>query len=121
NGDGVNTIASYGDISVSNSVVEVKGTSSAAIPALYAYGNININNQTTLTAESNGMRGIFTDSSMTVNDSTVTASGKTYEGMIAVETLSINNSKVIASGKLNDMIPAIVTYHLNITASDVTA
>ena len=40
NGDGVNTIASYGDISVSNSVVEVKGTSSAAIPALYAYGNI---------------------------------------------------------------------------------
>ena len=121
NGDEVNTIASYGDISVSNSVVEVKGTSSAAFPALYAYGDININNQTTLTAESNGMRGIFTDSSMTVNDSTVTASGKTYEGMIAVETLSINNSKVIASGKLNDMIPAIVTYHLNITASDVTA
>lgn len=121
NGDGVNTIASYGDISVRNSVVEVKGTSSAAIPALYAYGNININNQTTLTAESNGMRGIFTDSSMTVNDSTVTASGKTYEGMIAVKTLSINNSKVIASGKLNDIIPAIVTYHLNITAPDVTA
>lgn len=121
NGDRVNTITSYGDISVSNSIVEVKGTSSAAYPALYAAGNININNQTTLTAESNGMRGIFTDSSMTVDDSTVTASGETDEGMVVVDTLSVNNSKVVASGRPDSMIPAIVTYHLEIDASDITA
>ncbi len=121
NGDGVNTVTSYGDISISNSEVEVKGTSSAAYPALYAAGNININNRTTLTAESNGMRGIFTDSSMMVDDSTVTASGATDEGIIAVDTFSINNSKVTASSKPDDVIPAIVTYNLNITASDVTA
>lgn len=121
NGDGVNTVTSYGDISISNSEVEVKGTSSAAYPALYAAGNININNRTTLTAESNGMRGIFTDSSMMVNDSTVTASGATDEGIIAVDTFSINTSKVTASSKPDDVIPAIVTYNLNITASDVTA
>lgn len=121
NGDGVNTVTSYGDISISNSEVEVKGTSSAAYPALYAAANININNRTTLTAESNGMRGIFTDSSMMVDDSTVTASGATDEGIIAVDTFSINNSKVTASSKPDDVIPAIVTYNLNITASDVTA
>ena len=121
NGDGVNTVTSYGDISISNSEVEVKGTSSAAYPALYAAGNININNRTTLTAESNGMRGIFTDSSMMVDDSTVTASGATDEGIIAVDTFSIDNSKVTASSKPDDVIPAIVTYNLNITASDVTA
>ena len=121
NGDGVNTITSVGDISVSNAVVEVKGTSSAAYPALYAAGNININNQTTLTAESNGMRGIFTDKSMTVHDSTVTASGETYEGMVVVDTLSVNNSKVIVSGCPDSIIPAIVTYHLEVDASDITA
>ena len=121
NGDGVNTVTSWGAISISNSEVEVKGTSSAAYPALYAAGNININNRTTLTAESNGMRGIFTDSSMMVDDSTVTASGATDEGIIAVDTFSINNSKVTASSKPDDEIPAIVTYNLNITASDVTA
>ena len=121
NGDGVNTVTSYGDISISNSEVEVKGTSSAAYPALYAAGNININNRTTLTAESNGMRGIFTDSSMMVDDSTVTASGETNEGMVVVDTLSVNNSKVIVSGCPDSIIPAIVTYHLEVDASDITA
>ena len=122
NGDGVNTIASYGDISINNSEVEAKGTSSTAYPALFADGDISIDNQSKLTAESAGMRGIYTENSMTVTDSTVTASGATDEGIIVVDTFSINNSKVIASGsKLNDIIPAIVTYHLNITASDVTA
>ena len=123
NGDGVNTVTSYGDISISNSEVEVKGTSSAAYPALYAAGNININNRTTLTAESNGMRGIFTDSSMTVNDSTVIASGKTSEGIVAVDTLTINNAKVTATGSPDEdlFLPAILTEHLDITASDVTA
>ncbi|HIV35258.1 MAG TPA: hypothetical protein IAA11_08410 [Candidatus Blautia intestinigallinarum] len=70
---------------------------------------------------SNGMRGIYTDSSLIVADSTVTASGATNEGIIAVDTFSINNSKVTASSKPEDVIPAIVTYNLNITASDVTA
>lgn len=41
--------------------------------------------------------------------------------MVAVDTLSINNSKVTASGLSGDIIPAIVTYHLEISASDVTA
>ena len=122
NGDKVNAVTSYGDISINNSEVEAKGTSSTAYPALFADGDISIDNQSKLTAESAGMRGIYTENSMTVTDSTVTASGATDEGIIVVDTFSINNSKVIASGsKLNDIIPAIVTYHLNITASDVTA
>lgn len=120
NGDGVNTLASNGDISVSNSKVEVNGTSSAAYPAIYAAGDINID-KSTVTSQSEGMRGIVTDRSMTVNDSTVTASGKTHEGIIVVDTFLINNSKITASSKPNDLIPAIVTYHLNITASDLTA
>ena len=116
NGNGVNTLASGGDISVSNSEVEVKGISSEAYPALYAAGNININNHTTLIAESNGMRGIFTDSSMTVNDSTVTAPGETSEGIVAVDTLTINNAKVTATGSPDEdlFLPARLTEHLDI-------
>lgn len=113
-----NAIYVDNQLSVDGSVVNA--TAPGDYPAIYAYGGIAIQNGSDVTGSGN-FRGIFTDSSMTVNDSTVTASGKTEEGIVVVDTFSINNSKVTASGKPNDMIPAIVTYHLKITASDVTA
>ena len=98
----------------------VNATAPGDYPAIYAYGDIVIQNGSDVTGSGN-FRGIFTDSSIMLNDSTVTASSTTNEGIIAVDTFSINNSKVTASSKPDDVIPAIVTYNLNITASDVTA
>ncbi len=121
NGD-VNTLTSYGgDISISNSTVEAKGTYSTLYPAIYAFGDINITNKSNVLATSSGARGIFTDSNMTVTDSTVTATGTTKEGMVVVGALSLTNSKLTASSKPNDIIPAIVTKNFNVTNSEVTA
>ena len=121
NGDGTNTLTSYGDISISNSTVEAKETSSTAYPTIFAAGDINVTNKSNVDAISSGMRGIYTDSNMTVTDSTVTATGTTHEGMVVVGTLNLTNSKLTASSKPNDYIPAIVTKNFNITNSEVTA
>ena len=116
-----NVICSVSDFSIDNSTVTATGTSQDAFPAIFAAGNINITNKSNVEATSSGMRGIFTDSNMTVTDSTVTATGTTREGMVVVGTLTLNNSSLTASSKPNDIIPAIVTKSFNITNSEVTA
>ena len=116
-----NTINSNGKIKIDNSIVKATGTSEDAYPAIYAAGDIMVENGSEVTATSSGMRGIFTDSDMTINGSTVTAKGSTHEGMVVVGTLTVTNSALRASSKPNDIIPAIVTEHLNIAASEVTA
>lgn len=121
NRDGTNVINSNGDISIDNSNVTATGTSEEAYPSIYAAGNINVTNKSDVTATSEGMRGIFTDSNMTVNDSTVAATATTQEGMVVVGTLNLTNSRLAASSKPDDIIPAIVTKSFNITNSEVTA
>ncbi len=122
NGAETNTINSNnGNIKINHSTVEATGTSEEAYPALYAYGDITVENNSEVTATSSGMRGIYTDGDMTIEGSTVTAKGSTNEGMVVVGTLTVTNSALRASSKPNDIIPAIVTEHLNIAASEVTA
>lgn len=122
NGAETNTINSNnGNIKIDNSTVKATGTSEDAYPAIYAFGDIMVENGSEVTATSSGMRGIFTDSDMTINGSTVTASGATNEGMVVIGTLTVTNSALRASSKPNDIIPAIVTEHLDITASELTA
>ena len=123
NGAKTNAIYSEsGSITINHSTVEATGTSEGAFPAIYAAGDIMVENGSEVTATSSGMRGIFTNSDMTINGSTVTAKGTTQEGMVVVGTLTVANSTLAASGNPNDiMIPAIVTEHLDINASEVTA
>lgn len=123
NGANTNVInSSRGNITINHSTVEATGTSEKAYPALYACGDITVENDSEVTATSSGMRGIYTDGDMTINGSTVTATGSTNEGMVVVGTLTVTNSTLTASGNPNDiMFPAIVTEHLDITASEVTA
>lgn len=66
NGDGTNTLTSYGDISISNSSVEAKETSSTAYPTIFAAGDINVTNKSNVDAISSGMRGIYGVESSTV-------------------------------------------------------
>ena len=115
------SITNNGDLLVSGSAVKAEATSNQASPAIYVSGDIIIENAAEVTAESKGMRGIYTDGDMTINDSTVIATGTTQEGMIVVGRLTVNRSKLTASSKPNDIIPAIVTEQLHVTASDVTA
>ena len=123
NGAKTNAIYSEsGSITINHSTVEATGTSEGAFPAIYAAVDIMVENGSEVTATSSGMRGIFTNSDMTINGSTVTAKGTTQEGMVVVGTLTVANSTLAASGNPNDiMIPAIVTEHLDINASEVTA
>lgn len=122
NGAKTNAIYSEsGSITINHSTVEATGTSEGAFPAIYAAGDIMVENGSEVTATSSGMRGIFTNSDMTINGSTVTASGATNEGMVVIGTLTVTNSALRASSKPNDIIPAIVTEHLDITASELTA
>ena len=120
-GSEINVIACWGNLSIDSSTVRATGTSEQAFPAIYAFGNINVTNKSNIEAISNGMRGIYTDSNMTVIDSTVTATGTIREGMVVVGALSLTNSKLTASSKPNDIIPAIVTKNFNVTNSEVTA
>lgn len=113
-----NAVYTDNQLIVDNSVLNA--TAMGAYPAIYAYGNIDIRNESDVTG-SGDFRGIYTDSSMTVNDSTVTATGGTVEGMVVVGTLALRNSSLTASSKPNDYIPAIVTENFNITNSEVTA
>ncbi|WP_367925689.1 hypothetical protein, partial [uncultured Ruthenibacterium sp.] len=117
----VNAVSTYGPLIVRNSTLQVTGLDATAYPAIYAAGDILIEANSTVTSLSNGMRGIYAEANMTVNDSTVTASGATNEGVIVVGTLTVNRSVLTASSKPNDIIPAIVTQHLHITDSRVTA
>ena len=121
-GEECNTINSNsGNITIRNSTVRAIGTSELAYPAVYAWEGITVENNSTVTAESSGMRGIFTDGSMTVSGSTIMATGTTYEGLVAVESLTVDHSNLTASGKPDGQTPAIITNCLNITASDMTA
>lgn len=54
---------------VSESTVTAEATSGEASPSIYVSGNITIENSSNVSASSNGMRGIFTDSDITIKDS----------------------------------------------------
>lgn len=120
-GNESNAVYSRGTITVDGSSFQVEGMSPDALPALYALGDINVKSST-VTAESAGMRGIFTDADMTISDnSTVTASGTTQEGMVVVGALTVENSTLRASTSSdNEMKPAFVTEQLSVVASEVT-
>lgn len=116
-----NAAYSDGTITVDESILRVEGMSPDALPALYALDDINVTSST-VTAESAGMRGIFTDADMTISDnSAVTASGATDEGMVVVGKLKVERSSLQASTSSdNEMVPALVTEQLEAVASDVT-
>ena len=113
-----NTVSCWGALDISNSTVEVHGTSSEAYPALYAAGDISISSSD-VTATSAGMRGLFTDANMTVTGSTVAATGTADEGMVVVDTLTLTDSSLTASGDSDSY--AIATNNLNVVRSEVTA
>lgn len=121
NGDGVNTLTSYGDIRISNSTVEAKGTSSAAYPAIYAAGDINVTNKSNVNATSSGMRGIYTDSDIIVSDSSkVEATSNSMQGIYAVGDINVTNkSKVEASS--NGRQGIYTESNMTVTDSTVTA
>lgn len=116
-----NAAYSDGTITVDESILRVEGMSPDALPALYALDDINVTSST-VTAESAGMRGIFTDADMTISDnSAVTASGATDEGMVVVGKLKVERSSLQASTSSdNEMVPALVTEQFEAVASDVT-
>ena len=109
NGAKTNAIYSEsGSITINHSTVEATGTSEGAFPAIYAAGDIMVENGSEVTATSSGMRGIFTNSDMTINGSTVTAKGTTQEGMVVVGTLTVANSTLAASGNPNDIMLSLI-------------
>lgn len=119
NGAQSNTLNSSGDMLISNSTITATGTSEEAYPSIYAYGDIFIEKGSDVTAESKGLRGIYTDSSLFITDSSVTATGSAGAGIFAVNTLTLDHAKVTASG--NPTERAIIAYQCDVTASDVTA
>ncbi len=121
NGDGVNTLTSYGDIRISNSTVEAKGTSSTAYPAIYAAGDINVTNKSNVNATSIGMRGIYTDSDIIVTDSSkVEATSNSLQGIYAVGDINVTNkSKVEANS--NGRQGIYTESNMTVTDSTVTA
>lgn len=119
---GENTISGDRCIFVSGSL-EITGSGSLNVTGytygVYAGGDLTIDGAS-ITANNASGNAISCQGNLTIRNSDC-VSGATNEGMVAVDTLSINNSKVTASGPSGDIIPAIVTYHLEISASDVTA
>lgn len=86
-------------LSINNSTVNATCTSDTAFPTIYTYGGIKVENDSTLTAESRGHRGIAVDGYMGVSgNSNVTATSATNEGIKTSDCFNVENSTVKATG-----------------------
>lgn len=113
-----NTVYSDGSISISASTVKVTGAAPDAYPALYAAGDIVLERNSVVTAESEGTRGLYTDSQLIVRESSLTACGTTHEGACALLGTVVENGVLIAKGKPNDeAMPALYTSGLEVSGT----
>lgn len=116
-----NALYSADAIDIDHSTVKAIGISDIASPAIYAIGNITVQNGSDVTADSKGLGGITTEGNLTVDNSTVTSNGANYQGTFVVGKLTVNHSKLTSLGAFDRDQPAIVAGQFDVTASEVIA